>query len=122
MEMEKQMFDKQMFAGPCTDDATGERTLIKMGLARPSLSIIPRTIYDDGLSWGIEIQSLASKRLLTNTRKRRLRETKWYNWGYSQAFLIQTPLSIPPGHTYSSADLRITESHHCRPLYSLLHR
>ena len=36
MEMEKQMFGKQMFAGPSIDNVTQERerTLIKMGLAR----------------------------------------------------------------------------------------
>ena len=34
MEMEKQMFDKQMFAGSSIDNVTGERTLIKVGLAR----------------------------------------------------------------------------------------
>lgn len=34
MEMERQVFDKQMFAGPSTDNVTWDRTLIKMGLAR----------------------------------------------------------------------------------------
>ena len=34
MGMGKQMFDKLMFAEPSIDNVTGERTLIKMGLAR----------------------------------------------------------------------------------------
>ena len=34
MEMEKHIFDKQMFAGPSIDNVTQERTLIKTGLVR----------------------------------------------------------------------------------------
>ena len=49
MEMEKQMFVKQVFA---VDAGTQKRSFDKNGLSKdPQSLLIPRVIYGDDLSW-----------------------------------------------------------------------